>query len=58
MPVHDNAQPVSLTLPSPLGELPALLEHFQWLWVATDRTLVSSDPLGLQLRDSVKFSSG
>ena len=25
-------------------ELPALLEHFQWLWVTTDRTLASSGP--------------
>ena len=25
-------------------ELPALLEHFQWLWVATDRTLASWRP--------------
>ena len=46
MPVRDNAEPTSLTLPSPHHqvELPTLLEHFQWLWVATDRTLASSGP--------------
>ena len=43
MPVHDNAKPASLTL-LPQVEHPALLEHFQWLWVATDRTLASSGP--------------
>ena len=44
MPVRDNVGPASLTIPPPQGELPALLEHFQWLWVTTDRTLVSSGP--------------
>ena len=43
MPVHDNAEPASLTLLHQV-ELPALLEHFQWLWVTTDRTLASSGP--------------
>ena len=46
MPVHGNAEPASLTLPPDHSqvELPALLEHFQWLWVATERTLASSGP--------------